>query len=75
MEGTRHTRTTLTLAGAAVALVLMAWVTAGAVSLGAALLAAAVASSLVAHEALGPVEAPARSSVGHRAGSGRTSAA
>ena len=75
MEATRHRRTTLALAGAAVVLVLMAWATAGAVSLGAALVAAAVGSSLVAHEVLGPEEAPVRTAVRHSAGPGSSSAA
>jgi hypothetical protein len=75
MDETRHRRTTLTLAGAAVVLVLMAWVTAGAASLAVALLAAAVAASLVAHEALGPTETPARTSVRHVRSPGSSSAA
>ena len=75
MDDTRHRRTTLTLAGTAVVLVLMAWVTAGAASLAVALLAAAVAASLVAHEALGPAEAPVRTSARHRSGRGNSSAA
>lgn len=75
MEASRHRRTTLALGGVAVVLVLMAWATAGAVSLGAALVAAAVASSLVAHEALGPEEAPVGTAVRHRVGPGSSSAA
>ena len=75
MEGSRHRRTTVALAGAAVVLVLMAWVTAGAVSLGAALVAAGVASSLVAHEVLGPEEVPARAPVRQGRGPGNSSAA
>ena len=75
MEDIRHRRTALALAGAAVVLVLMAGVTAGAVSLGAALLAAGAAASLVTHEVLGPEETPVRSSVRHSRGPGHTSAA
>lgn len=75
MDDIRHRRTTVALAGTAVVLVLMAWVTAGAVSLAVALVAAAVAASLVTHEALGPAEAPVPTSVRHRAGPGNSSAA
>jgi hypothetical protein len=75
MDDARHGRTTLALAGAAVVLVLMAWVTAGAASLAVALLAAAVAASLVAHESLGPAEAPVGTSVRHARGRGSSSAA
>ena len=75
MDDTRHRRTTVALAGTAVVLVLMAWVSTGAASLAVALLAAAMAASLVAHEALDPAEAPVRTSVRHRAGPGSSSAA
>ena len=75
MDDTRHRRTTLALAGTAVVLVLMAWVTAGAASLAVALLAAGVAASLVAHEALGTVAAPEPASLRHVRGPGSSSAA